>query len=349
MYNRILNRPMFKLGGDTVDAQGTGITSGLDAPRQGYDKGDLAKQLSGIDVGVSPETRKRAFWSGIGQGFGSDPKTLGEALSGAVAARDQILGPAETQAAKRKYDLELLGITAPYERQTALMVEETKKRKLDVQYRIERLQSMGDKKRKALNELLTKTDDIEEVTKINKQIQDLENFLIKVETTILRKGKPAGQTIMELTAAILEAGIITDYKKALEQAAVIYESSKGIAGEVDLSFAKGGRAGYQFGTGMQGVQPTEVGLNVDETIQTPTETIQEDVSVQEKIQPSVNMTYQEFRAKMPPQVDDEIIQLIYYNQDAFADFAQIKTQDEVYAFNNKWGVSLVLPFDTEIA
>ena len=33
MYNRILNRPMFKLGGKTVDAQGTGITSGLDTPR----------------------------------------------------------------------------------------------------------------------------------------------------------------------------------------------------------------------------------------------------------------------------------------------------------------------------
>ena len=94
-------------------------------------------------------------------------------------------------------------------------------------------------------------------------------------------------------------------------------------------------------------QPTQVGLNVDETIQTPTGTVQEDVSIRETIQPSVNMTYQEFRAKMPPQVDDEIVQLIYYNQDAFADFAQIKTQDEVYAFNNKWGVSLVLPFDTE--
>ena len=118
--------------------------------------------------------------------------------------------------------------------------------------------------------------------------------------------------------------------------------------------ATGGRIGYQFGATNQGVQPMQASLNVDETIQTPTETIQEDVSVQEqgqpsqeKIQPSVNMTYQEFRAKMPPQVDDEIVQLIYYNQDAFADFAQIKTQDEVYAFNNKWGVSLVLPFDTE--
>ena len=113
------------------------------------------------------------------------------------------------------------------------------------------------------------------------------------------------------------------------------------------SQATGGRIGYQLGATNQGVQPMQASLNVDETIQTPTETIQEDVSVQENIQPSVNMTYQEFRAKMPPQVDDEIVQLIYYNQDAFADFAQIKTQDEVYSFNNKWGVSLVLPFDTE--
>ena len=33
---------MFKLGGDTVDAQGTGITSGLDAPRQGYEHAGVA-------------------------------------------------------------------------------------------------------------------------------------------------------------------------------------------------------------------------------------------------------------------------------------------------------------------
>jgi hypothetical protein len=36
MYNRILNRPMFKRGGKTIDAQGTGITSGLDTPRSNY-------------------------------------------------------------------------------------------------------------------------------------------------------------------------------------------------------------------------------------------------------------------------------------------------------------------------
>ena len=83
MYNRILNRPMFKLGGKTVTAQGTGITSGLDTPRQGYKEKGLVEQLSAIDVSVPESTRKRAFWSGIGEGF-SNARTLGEALSGAV-------------------------------------------------------------------------------------------------------------------------------------------------------------------------------------------------------------------------------------------------------------------------
>ena len=78
MYNRILNRPMFKLGGDTVDAQGTGITSGLDVPRRGYQKNGLVEQFSEIDVSVPESTRKRAFWSGIGEGF-SNARTLGEA------------------------------------------------------------------------------------------------------------------------------------------------------------------------------------------------------------------------------------------------------------------------------
>jgi len=43
MYNRILKRPMFKLGGNT-SAQGTGITSGLDSPRIGLADGTGAIQ-----------------------------------------------------------------------------------------------------------------------------------------------------------------------------------------------------------------------------------------------------------------------------------------------------------------
>ena len=93
MYNRILNRPMFKRGGDVIDSQGSGITSGLDTPRSNYFGGGrtigggaftgtpmgnrtgFKNIYESVDVSVPESTRKRAFWSGIGQGFGNNPKT----------------------------------------------------------------------------------------------------------------------------------------------------------------------------------------------------------------------------------------------------------------------------------
>ena len=80
-----------------------------------------------------------------------------------------------------------------------------------------------------------------------------------------------------------------------------------------------------------------------------TETVMEEQTVaEEPQQASVPIPYSEFRAKIPAEVTDEIVQLIYYNQNAFAEFAQITTQADVYAFNNKYGVSLVLPMQTEM-
>ena len=357
---------MFKLGGKTNDAQGTGITSGLDTQRNNYVGGGtigggmihgnpmgnrtgfkeptLSEQLSAIDVGVSPETRKRAFWSGIGQGFGSNPRTLGEALSGAVAARDQILGPAEAAAGERKFKLDVAGVEMPYERETAELITELEG-KVDIKVAQIQAESTATAQRiKLLREKFKKDDGT---------IDTFNPEYIAQRDTIIDDFSRT-QSANKLMIAILNAGMATNETDALKMA---IKMILGAEAALLPGNAYGGRprSRYQFGATNQGVQPTQVGsnqptqvgLNVDETIQTPAGTVQEDVSVRENIQPSVNMTYQEFRAKMPPQVDDEIVQLIYYNQDAFADFAQIKTQDEVYAFNNKWGVSLVLPIDTE--
>jgi hypothetical protein len=113
------------------------------------------------------------------------------------------------------------------------------------------------------------------------------------------------------------------------------------------SLAKGGRVGYQMGTPNTGAMPMEpVQASITESIDTPGEDMTMTETVTEG-QPTVEMPYEQFRAAIPAEVNDEIVQLIYYNQDAFADFAQISTQADVYAFNNKYGVSLVLPMDTE--
>ena len=326
---------MFKLGGKTNDAQGTGITSGLDVPRQGYAKDGFVEKLSEIDVSVPESTRKRAFWSGIGQGFGSNPKTLGEALNTAVGARDKILGPAEAAAAKRKFEIDVAGVKMPYERKTLTI-----------------LQEMGDENRKEVQLIANQaTATAQSIKSIKEQLangqitqEEYNSQLLTINTKFNLEKEALGlaKILIQTTYPDLntEEGIRQLTKQIMTIITIVQTGAR-------TAQATGGRIGYQLGATNQGVQPMQASLNVDETIQTPTETVQEDVSIRENIQPSVNMTYQEFRAKMPPQVDDEIVQLIYYNQDAFADFAQIKTQDEVYAFNNKYGVSLVLPFDTE--
>jgi len=333
MYNRILNRPMFKLGGKTVDAQGTGITSGLDVPRQGYADKSLVEQFSEIDVSVPESTRKRAFWSGIGEGF-SNARTLGEALSGAVKGQSAILGPAEAAAGERRFELEKLGYEKEFDRETAQQITQLE---ANTDIRVAQIAAESTATAQRIKQLNLQFSKDGVVDRSDPAYQRNLNEIIR--------GFSKTESANKLMIAIINSGLATNETDALKMA---LKMILGAEAALLPGKATGGRIGYQFGTGMQGAQPTEVGLNVDETIQTPTGTVQEDVSIRENIQPSVNMTYQEFRAKMPPQVDDEIVQLIYYNQDAFADFAQIKTQDEVYAFNNKWGVSLVLPFDTEI-
>ena len=110
--------------------------------------------------------------------------------------------------------------------------------------------------------------------------------------------------------------------------------------------ATGGRVGYQLGTPNTGAMPNQGSPNIMAQATTDAE-VEDAYGVSMEQQPTVQMAYEEFRAAIPAEVNDEIVQLIYYNQDAFADFSQITTQSDVYAFNNKYGVSLVLPMDTE--
>ena len=351
---------MFKLGGKTIDAQGTGITSGLDTPRNNYYGGGtigggmihgnpmgnrtgfkeptLSEQLSGIDVGVPESTRKRAFWSGIGQGFGSNPKTLGEALSGAVAARDQILGPAETLAGARKFELEKLGVTEPYGRETAEILQELiNKGNLDV----EEVRSSF--------EATATGGMIREVKNRDDLTQDQKHKMI--ESIILKSNQPKLVTnlaiaIMDNASAKMEKITLQDAMKQATDAIMLLMIDVGLPqAKGGLIYNKGGRAGYQFGTPNTGAMPMQA--SATEEIVTPNADITATETVTEGPQPTVQMSYQEFRAAIPAEVNDEIVQLIYYNEDAFADFSQITSQAEVYTFNNKYGVSLVLPMDTE--
>jgi len=374
---------MFKRGGDVMDAKGTGITSGLDTPRQGYHRGrvvnpggyngdpkymeDVEESMkilgtrTGIDIDkireaniVTPEQKSGAFWEGISQFGGA--KTLSEAVMRGVEAQSKAIKPYEEAVAKKDLMLDELALTADLN---------IGMKGLDIQSQLF-LQKMSDTNRVEVAKIAaSSTATAQKINNVKEKYTKDDGTIDSSNPGYIREMEIINSGFNKLKEATALAKIIiqTTYPEldTAEGQAKVIDIVIGLIDNMQKELerkteATGGRVGYQFGTTMQGVQPqqagfnqpTEVGLNVDETISTPAGTVQEDVSIREKIQPSVNMTYEEFRAKMPPEVDDDIVQLIYYNEDAFADFAQIKTQDEVYAFNNKWGVTLVLPFNTEI-
>ncbi len=104
--------------------------------------------------------------------------------------------------------------------------------------------------------------------------------------------------------------------------------------------AQGGRVGRQMGSPMMGEQPMA---------QAPQMMAQQDAAMETQQgggQDSGNQVYAMLRSRLPQEVSDEVVQLISYNKEAFADFASIKNQEDVSSFNDKYGVQLVIDVAT---
>ena len=55
--------------------------------------------------------------------------------------------------------------------------------------------------------------------------------------------------------------------------------------------------------------------------------------------------YEALRRRLPQEITDDVVRLIAYNPEAFADFADIQDQSDVDSFNQKYNVQLVLPVE----
>jgi len=95
MYNRILKRPMFKRGGSSYEAQGTGITSPYDTPRKRYDAGTTREDINERRAALGEDPRSEMSYaaegfSSLGNPYKDDgeAKTISEMLyEGATATR----------------------------------------------------------------------------------------------------------------------------------------------------------------------------------------------------------------------------------------------------------------------
>jgi len=99
-------------------------------------------------------------------------------------------------------------------------------------------------------------------------------------------------------------------------------------------YAQGGRVERQMGSPMMGEQPMMNPMAVE----------RKDVAME--TQGQGNDAYAMLRARLPQEVPDDVVKLIAYNKEAFADFASIKNQEDVSSFNRKYNTQLVIDVST---
>ena len=162
-------------------------------------------------------------------------------------------------------------------------------------------------------------------------VKDAKNQLdLYIETKYTNKNKPINTTDKKLIR----------YQKALEQAKESYREFTSIPEFGDiypnliesyerLGLKEGGRVNRAFGSPDTGEQ----------IITTEAETIGAETA--EK--PVLKLTYAELRNRLPQEITDDVVQLLANSEEALQDFAYIETQNDVDAFNLKYGVNLIIP------
>ena len=118
---------------------------------------------------------------------------------------------------------------------------------------------------------------------------------------------------------------------------LVEQETKKLKEIFETSYADGGRVDRAMGTPMMGEQPMGQDMGLSQTTK-------QDVAMETKGQG--NNVYAMLRARLPQEVSDEVVKLIAYNKEAFADFASIKNQEDVSSFNEKYGVQLVIDVAT---
>ena len=374
MYNRILKRPMFKMGGRSYSAQGTGITSGLDTPKRGLVDGPGG--YAGDTREIINTEREEIFKTPEGQNIRDVISSFGAYASpykddGTAKTSGEIGYEQATDITKlrkdRKDQQDLAKLTNLESREAKIIADEkfeadkeiTKLgiRELEIDAQNRYFQEADKLYREALEATITdkfpKGNPSAIPQDVLRKIEDLKTIASKGKYFSYADAVIASEQSFPLDNAKLFKEFGMDGITALREDH-IYKLTGGMFGAPlpEEYKAEGGRVGYNMGTGMEGAQPMQAGMSVSETIDTPnmemteTETMTSSDNDALGIDADPTETYKILRAKLPQEITDEVVQLISYNVKAFEDFASIESQEDVLDFNNKYGVELVLPAAT---
>jgi len=315
MNYKVMKRPMFKMGGPT--SGGTGITSGLETPRQNF------------------------AYSTYGEAVQAIPKMFEKTMTGLENRRSAIGPMALLRAAASGAFNEVgsigdlaMSIGSP-EFLTAGMSGMESSQKLDSQ-----IDALGLKEATTMATLLKPKSSFgsEKVYQMKKR--DLDSINSKIAEAI-KLDPNADVSALEEQKKLIFSGFETE-ASIKSDIADAYFAENGSYPSVDfvekqyqkrkaaIGQAEGGRINKQMGGGFDMAQ------------EQPMQAAQTMAPGPEMMQPQGQDPFTILRSRLPQEISDEVVSLIAYNKKAFADFANIQDQDDVDLFNQKYNVQLVV-------
>ena len=305
--NRTLKRPLFRIGGSA----GTGITSGLDQPRKQYANGT---QMPNFQASGLP-----GFLTSFGLNLLSTPPQGNIFQTAATAAKE----PFQTFQAAELAD----------ERARTNLGEDLFTTALASEYALEeeRIKNKGESP--AQFERVTRANlsnafydgKIKQQEKLLENASAPERGSIQSEIDALRRKRDDDYRSIisgEMSEdAFVKDIIIAGVKNDIFDPAKVADKFPALADLLydDSELAKGGRVGLVLG-GKPGAMMPDVAKADDDQVQ--------------------DLSYNELRSRLPASIDNQVVQVIANSKQALLDFANIRDQQDVDEFNQKYNVSL---------
>ena len=327
MNYKVMQRPMFKMGGKAA-SQGTGITSGLDEKvnmsdgRANYADGPTTYQdflgralknynLRQEKMGEMNDLINMQALGRVGNVLATEESNNPlDILKNIAMSGTEIALPA--LGAKKKLELKALDPTTDLAFAKALKPTGSFGEKV------------YDKKKRDL-------------AAINKAIAEVREKDPNADISALEEQKLLIFSGFD-TEQSIKAGIIDAYFKENETMPSQDYVNKMYQKRLQaLGNAEGGvpnRVNRAMGTPMMGEQPMANPMAVE----------RKDVAME--TQGQGNDAYAMLRARLPQEIPDDVVKLIAYNKEAFADFASIENQEDVTSFNQKYNVSMNIDVST---
>jgi len=376
---RVLSRPMFRIGGSA----GTGITSGLDQPRKQYQNGERVTQgldpfvrdvkATYARMGAMPTQSPLA--AGTLPGFltqfglnlvsqtpgGNIFQTAGMAaqepfkqFQRGVAERGDTRAAINRAAIDQAFKMKQTEDAAAASMKKTQMLIDADIAAIDQEHanEIEKIKLEADlgtgdattyaKKQAAdaykatftpelerLNGLIADTEDpdlrgqyqTEKTALLNKIIRGQQSIYLGQQTDV----EFSRDVILKILQGAATAGELEDSEgitnifNAISQIFPNYKEILGPDFKLPQPMAEGGRAGYQVG-GMTN----------------PMAATQQQAQVQD-------LSYSELRSRLPESISNDVVNILANSKQALLDFANIRDQQDVDEFNQRYNVNLTIP------